>query len=85
MSNKTIMIGLIALLVVAGLGFAASHHGQQAAAGVNVAGQAAGATAAAETPKELYTCLMHPKVVRDHPGSCPKCGMALVKKPVSPA
>jgi Cu+-exporting ATPase len=25
-----------------------------------------------------YTCPMHPEVVRDAPGSCPKCGMALV-------
>ncbi len=24
-----------------------------------------------------YTCPMHPEVVRDHPGECPKCGMAL--------
>ena len=24
-----------------------------------------------------YTCPMHPEVVRDKPGSCPKCGMAL--------
>jgi Cu+-exporting ATPase len=24
-----------------------------------------------------YTCPMHPEVVQDHPGSCPKCGMAL--------
>jgi Cu+-exporting ATPase len=24
-----------------------------------------------------YTCPMHPEIVRDHPGSCPKCGMAL--------
>ncbi|HEX9779876.1 MAG TPA: copper-translocating P-type ATPase [bacterium] len=24
-----------------------------------------------------YTCPMHPEVVRDTPGSCPKCGMAL--------
>jgi Cu+-exporting ATPase len=28
-----------------------------------------------------YTCPMHPEVVRDHPGSCPICGMAL--EPVS--
>ena len=33
-------------------------------------------------PKEaggavLYTCPMHPEVMQDHPGSCPKCGMAL--------
>jgi Cu+-exporting ATPase len=25
-----------------------------------------------------YTCPMHPEIVRDAPGSCPKCGMALV-------
>ena len=25
-----------------------------------------------------YTCTMHPEVVRDAPGSCPKCGMTLV-------
>lgn len=28
----------------------------------------------------LYTCPMHPEVVQDHPGSCPKCGMALEPK-----
>jgi Cu(I)/Ag(I) efflux system membrane fusion protein len=29
---------------------------------------------------EVYTCSMHPEVIRDKPGSCPICGMALVKK-----
>jgi hypothetical protein len=24
-----------------------------------------------------WTCPMHPEIVRDEPGSCPKCGMAL--------
>jgi hypothetical protein len=27
-----------------------------------------------------YTCPMHPEVISDKPGSCPKCGMDLVKK-----
>ena len=27
-----------------------------------------------------YTCPMHPEVVTDKPGKCPKCGMALVEK-----
>ncbi len=33
-------------------------------------------------PKEidLYTCPMHPEVLQDRPGSCPKCGMALEPK-----
>ncbi len=25
----------------------------------------------------MYTCPMHPEVRQDHPGTCPKCGMAL--------
>ena len=27
-----------------------------------------------------YTCSMHPEVVQDKPGNCPKCGMKLVIK-----
>ncbi len=29
-----------------------------------------------------YTCPMHPDVVRDEPGQCPKCGMNLVRREV---
>ncbi len=28
----------------------------------------------------MYTCPMHPEVVKDMPGKCPKCGMTLVEK-----
>jgi Cu(I)/Ag(I) efflux system membrane fusion protein len=27
-----------------------------------------------------YTCPMHPELVKDKPGDCPKCGMKLVEK-----
>jgi len=27
-----------------------------------------------------YTCSMHPEIIRDEPGSCPKCGMDLVPR-----
>jgi len=42
----------------------------------------------ADTDKDLasgtiYTCPMHPEVRQDHPGSCPKCGMAL--EPLMPS
>lgn len=30
--------------------------------------------------KQLWTCSMHPEIIRDHPGACPICGMDLVKK-----
>ena len=33
-----------------------------------------------DTKEEIYTCPMHPQVIRDKPGSCPICGMDLVKK-----
>lgn len=33
-----------------------------------------------EHQNEVYTCSMHPEVIKDKPGSCPICGMALVKK-----
>ncbi len=28
-------------------------------------------------PGAIYTCPMHPEIRQDHPGICPKCGMAL--------
>lgn len=31
-----------------------------------------------------YICPMHPQIVRDEPGNCPLCGMALVKKTIEP-
>ena len=31
-------------------------------------------------PSVYYTCVMHPEVISDKPGKCPKCGMELVKK-----
>ena len=33
--------------------------------------------AAAAPAGAIYTCPMHPEVRQDHPGACPKCGMAL--------
>jgi len=29
---------------------------------------------------QLYTCSMHPFIIKDKPGSCPICGMELIKK-----
>jgi RND family efflux transporter MFP subunit len=40
-------------------------------------------TNAAPVKKQLYTCPMHPDVISDKPGKCPKCGMDLVPVPDS--
>ena len=29
---------------------------------------------------KTYTCSMHPEVISDKPGKCPKCGMELIQK-----
>ena len=34
----------------------------------------------AEVVQDIYTCPMHPEIIRDKPGKCPICGMDLVKK-----
>jgi len=43
-------------------------------------------TPAATLPQpqaNTYTCPMHPEIVQDTPGSCPKCGMALEPQTIS--
>jgi Cu+-exporting ATPase len=36
-----------------------------------------------ETDVREYTCPMHPEIVRDRPGSCPICGMALEPRTIT--
>jgi Cu(I)/Ag(I) efflux system membrane fusion protein len=31
----------------------------------------------------VYTCEMHPEVIKDKPGNCPICGMKLVEKEIA--
>ena len=51
----------------------ATDHGAHGSA-------AAPAPGPAPAEATVYTCPMHPEVTSEGPGSCPKCGMALVKK-----
>ena len=39
---------------------------------------AAHGTAMHSEHADTYTCPMHPEVVQNEPGDCPKCGMTLV-------
>lgn len=50
-------------------------------AGFNVAG-CTKSQPRSESPQTMqYTCPMHPEVLKDVPGQCPRCGMKLVTKP----
>jgi len=52
------------------------------AAPAPAAAHAAAAAPAPAAPGRRWTCPMHPEIVRDAPGSCPLCGMAL--EPIEP-
>src|SRR6266404_771821 len=52
------------------------HHAEHASGGVHEPPPPAGG-------QVLWTCPMHPQIVRKEPGSCPICGMAL--EPMTPA
>lgn len=69
-NGKTIAISLATALLLGGGGLAYWI----------VVAKPAPADSATHLDKAVYTCPMHPSVRSDHPGSCPVCGMNLVKQ-----
>ena len=65
--------GIIAALVIFGFPYHAGNA--YAAAGSNLDP----IVPSTKSAKKLWVCPMHPDVVQDHPGTCPKCGMDLVE------
>ena len=74
---KTRMI--LAALMALALGVAAGVTGCNKSEHEHSAGEQPGHEHGAAA-KTQYTCTMHPEVVQDKPGNCPKCGMKLVEK-----
>jgi hypothetical protein len=72
-TTKFTLIAAIALLAIAALNGTGC---KKSSAPVPTPGN----TTNAATQTRQYTCPMHPDVVQDKPGKCPKCGMELVEK-----
>ena len=72
--NKKIVIPLILLILAAagGGGYYLRHSHDHS--------PKPGNAQQAQQGQEQYTCPMHPFILKDKPGSCPICGMTLVKK-----
>lgn len=71
-------IGAVAAIsTIAGYGAARYAQNGHLWTGEHAEVHVAAAKSAASDQK--YTCPMHPEIVQDHPGSCPICGMTLVK------
>jgi Cu(I)/Ag(I) efflux system membrane fusion protein len=70
--NKKIAIPLVVVILVlaAGGGWYLCQKQHLGTAGEQKAAQG----------KQLYTCSMHPFIIKDKPGTCPICGMELIKK-----
>lgn len=64
MTSKIYILPLVFLLAAVSCNNASHEH----------------AAAEVQAPADVYTCSMHPDVLRDKPGNCPICGMQLVKK-----
>ncbi len=68
MKTKYIILTVIFAVIALGTGVSIS---QQTNAQQNSANQGA---------HEIWYCPMHPQIQYDHPGTCPICGMNLIKK-----
>ncbi len=72
MKSWKIWVPVLIILLAAASGWYLWHRSQ--------AGKVAQEAKQGQQGKELYTCPMHPFIIKDKPGSCPICGMTLVKK-----
>ncbi len=68
-----------ALAVIVSTGFIACNNSSTKKEDANTSQQFNLDTTKLKTDEAFYQCEMHPEVLSDQPGSCPKCGMDLEK------
>ena len=79
--NKFLSYGLtLASLSLFATGCSDNKSTTETTATTPTTAAASDSTAAPAGMATQYTCPMHPEVVADQPGKCPKCGMDLVVK-----
>ena len=69
---------IIALMLLAVTFFAACNSGNTSEAKKDTTTSSSTADTSKMISAAKYTCTMHPEVISDTPGHCPKCGMTLV-------
>jgi len=79
---KKIIYGLLICFAVLSTGFSQTSKQSVATSKVNTV-QTNKQQKKTVSEKVVYTCPMHPEVLTDKQGKCPKCGMNLVKKEVA--
>src|SRR5208283_708460 len=72
MKTKNIISIVILTVVALGIGMFISQHNIFTGSSIK------------QGHHDIYYCPMHPKILYDHPGRCPICGMDLVKKVSAP-
>jgi Cu+-exporting ATPase len=76
--HAVVLLGILtATAMIATACQKAEHADTQAASSVAAPAAPAAPAATGNTAQTKYTCPMHPEVVSDKPGRCPKCGMDL--------
>src|ERR1035437_957566 len=73
LNNRNYAMKYLIIVLIAVFLFAAGCGGNKSKEGTGVVAE----------KKVLYTCPMHPQIIRDKPGVCPICGMTLVIIPSS--
>src|SRR5882672_10173646 len=79
--SRLVMTKFILVLLTISIALLFSDAGLVQSPGARAQQTGPGAASADNQDDEFYVCPMHPDVMSDEPGKCPKCAMTLVRTP----